>query len=142
MLVQRFREYLTRPVAPSQRNSALHVDAVRDRLNEAERRVGYCGQLVAGWQELMAIDRAAGHDVTAASDLLKKFQIDLEVAMTDKAEAEKAQAKILHDLFEGANGRPPKTDQELNDWLASPQGKAATLFAPTLADRWGSVGRS
>jgi hypothetical protein len=46
------------------------------------------------------------------------------------------------DLFEGAKGRRPKTDQELNDWLASTEGKAATAFEPTSLSRWGEIGRS
>jgi len=142
MLMQRFRAYFTRSIVPRRRNGALRADVLRDRLDEAERRVGYCGRLVAGWQELVAIDQAAGRDVTAARDVLRSFQTDLEVAMTDKAEAEKDQAKMLLDLFEGANGRLPKTDKELNEWLASPAGQAATLFAPASLDRWGNVGRS
>ena len=43
----------------------------------------------------------------------------------------KAEAQRLCDLFEGAKGRRPKTDQELNEWLASPEGKAATAFEST-----------
>jgi CRP/FNR family transcriptional regulator, nitrogen fixation regulation protein len=32
------------------------------------------------------------------------------------------------DLFEGITGRHPKSEQELSDWLASTEGKAATVF--------------
>ena len=45
----------------------------------------------------------------------------------------KAEAQRLRDLFEGAKGRRPKTDQELNEWLASPEVKAATAFESTVA---------
>jgi len=55
-------------------------------------------------------------------------------------ETEKAQR--LLDLFEGAKGRLPKTDQELDEWLASSEGKAATAFELTSVSRWGEVGRS
>jgi hypothetical protein len=46
----------------------------------------------------------------------------------------KAEAQRLRDLFEGAKGRRPKTDQELN--------KAATAFESTSLSRWGESGRS
>jgi hypothetical protein len=39
-------------------------------------------------------------------------------------------------------GRQPRSDQELNDWLASPEGKQATMFEPTSLSRWGETGRS
>ena len=51
-------------------------------------------------------------------------------------------AQRLIDLFEGAKGRRPKTDRELEEWLASPEGKAATAFELTSVSRWGETGRS
>jgi hypothetical protein len=57
-------------------------------------------------------------------------------------EDKKAQVQRLRDLFEGAKGRQPETDQELQDWLASPEGKAATAFEMTSLSRWGETGRS
>ena len=62
--------------------------------------------------------------------------------MNDQEEDKRAQAQRLMDLFEGAKGRRPETDQELNDWLASTEGKAATAFEPTSLSRWGEIGRS
>ena len=59
-----------------------------------------------------------------------------------KDEAEKAQAKMLRDIFEGIKGHPPKSDQELNEWLATDEGKEATYFEPAAASRWGEIGRS
>ena len=50
--------------------------------------------------------------------------------------------KKLGDFFEGVKGRRPETDQELNEWLASPEGKAATLFELTSDARWGERARS
>ncbi len=38
------------------------------------------------------------------------------------------QAEKLLDLFEDANGRPPKSTDELAWWVASPAGKAATAY--------------
>jgi hypothetical protein len=64
-----------------------------------------------------------------------------EVAMSDKNEAEDVRAHLLA-LFEGAVGRRPSTDQELDEWLASPQGRTATMFEPTSLSRWGEAGRS
>ena len=60
--------------------------------------------------------------------------------MSEKEERDKDQR--LLDLFEGAKGRRPKTDQELDEWLASPEGKAATAFELTSASPWGDTGRS
>jgi hypothetical protein len=62
--------------------------------------------------------------------------------VSEQEEQKKAQAQRLLDLFEGAKGRRPETDQELSDWLASPEGKAATAFEPTSLSRWGETGRS
>jgi hypothetical protein len=56
--------------------------------------------------------------------------------------SEKEERKRLLDLFEGAKGRPPKTDQELDEWLASPEGKTATAFEVTSLSRWGETGRA
>ena len=60
----------------------------------------------------------------------------------EKEKAEKTQAQILRDAFEGMKGRQPGSDQELNDWLATPEGKQATMFEPTFLWRWGEIGRS
>lgn len=49
----------------------------------------------------------------------------------DKADAEAyrlRQAQKLLELFEGANGRPAKTMDELTQWCMSPAGKAATAY--------------
>jgi CRP-like cAMP-binding protein len=40
------------------------------------------------------------------------------------------------ELFEGVNGRQPKTEKELQEWLVSAEGKAATLFNLTSLSRW------
>jgi hypothetical protein len=64
------------------------------------------------------------------------------VATSEKEEAEIPQVRTPHDIFEGINGRRPKSDQELNEWLASPDGKAAMAFEPTSLSRWGETGRS
>jgi hypothetical protein len=65
-----------------------------------------------------------------------------EVQAMSEEEEKKAQTQRLRDLFEGTKGRRPQTDQELEDWLASPEGKAATAFEPTSLSRWGGTGRS
>jgi CRP/FNR family transcriptional regulator, nitrogen fixation regulation protein len=41
----------------------------------------------------------------------------------------------LAELFEGVKGRRPKTEEELREWLASLEGKAATLFGLTSLSR-------
>jgi hypothetical protein len=62
--------------------------------------------------------------------------------VNDQEEQKRAEAQRLLELFEGAKGRRPETDQELKDWLASPEGKAATGFELTSFSRWGESGRS
>jgi hypothetical protein len=62
--------------------------------------------------------------------------------MSDKQEAERAVAQRLLYIFEGVRGRVPQNDQELHEWLASPEGQAATAFEPTLLSPWGEIGRS
>lgn len=41
------------------------------------------------------------------------------------------------ELFEGIKARPPKTEEELQEWLVSPEGRAATLFNLTSLPPWG-----
>jgi CRP/FNR family nitrogen fixation transcriptional regulator len=48
----------------------------------------------------------------------------------------------LVELFDGVKGRRPKTEEELQEWLVSPAGKAATLFNLTSLSRWGEMTRS
>jgi len=64
------------------------------------------------------------------------------VATSEKEEAEAPQALTPHDIFEGIKGRRPKSDRELNEWLATDEGKAATIFEPISLSRWGETGRS
>jgi CRP/FNR family transcriptional regulator, nitrogen fixation regulation protein len=50
------------------------------------------------------------------------------VVLRNRSANGKAKINQLIGLFEGTNGRRPKTEGELEDWLGSPEGKAATLF--------------
>jgi len=118
------------------------LDALNERLENAKRRVAICERLVAGWREVIESEQASSHDVTVARDLFRTFENGLEVAMSDREEVEKSLAQRLLDIFEGIRGRLPKNDQELHQWLASPEGKAATAFEPASASWWGEVGRS
>jgi hypothetical protein len=61
---------------------------------------------------------------------------------TEKEKAKKTQTQMLRNAFEGMKGRQPRSDQELKEWLASPEGKQATMFEPTSVSRWGESGRS
>jgi hypothetical protein len=54
----------------------------------------------------------------------------------------KTQAQFLRDAFEGIKGRQPTSDDELNQWLATDEGKAATMFDDTTLSPWGDRGRS
>jgi hypothetical protein len=62
--------------------------------------------------------------------------------MTKQKKAEKTQTQILRDAFEGMKGRQPKSDEELNEWLTTDEGKEATIFESTSASRWGQIGRA
>jgi len=62
--------------------------------------------------------------------------------MSEKEKAAKSEIQILRDAFEGMKGRQPKSDQELTEWLATDEGKQATMFEPTLASRWGEIGHA
>jgi ligand-binding sensor domain-containing protein len=44
--------------------------------------------------------------------------------MSDKETAAKTRAQFLRDAFEGIKGRQSKSDDELNLWLATDEGKA------------------
>jgi CRP/FNR family transcriptional regulator, nitrogen fixation regulation protein len=48
----------------------------------------------------------------------------------------------LVELYEEVKGQPPKTEDELHEWLVSPEGKAATLLDFTSLSRWGERARS
>ena len=50
--------------------------------------------------------------------------------MSEEKKAEKTQVQILSDAFEGMKGRRPKSDQELTEWLATDEGKQATISSP------------
>jgi hypothetical protein len=116
------------------------LNALRARLEYANRRAAESERLITGWREIMETEQAAGHDVSVARDLLKTFESGLELAMSDKEQAARALGQRLLELFEGVRGRLPKNDQELQEWLASPEGKAATAFEPTSVSRWDEIG--
>jgi hypothetical protein len=119
----------SRPVhAPYQSNG---VDALRVRLEAAKGRVAESERLVAGWKDIVESEQAAGRDVSVGRDLLNNFQTRLEAAMSHQEQAENDLARRLLDLFEVVKGRLPANDQELHEWLASFEGKAATAFEPT-----------
>ena len=64
------------------------------------------------------------------------------IAMSEKEKSEKTQAQILRDAFEGMKGRQPRSDRELNEWLATDEGKEATIFEATSLSTWGDKTRS
>jgi hypothetical protein len=64
------------------------------------------------------------------------------VIVSEETKAEKTQVQILRDAFEGMKGRQPKSEGELNEWLATDEGKLATMFEPTLMSRWGETGHA
>ncbi|MGA8395496.1 MAG: hypothetical protein WB752_07595 [Pseudolabrys sp.] len=61
--------------------------------------------------------------------------------MSEKEKA-KSEAQILRDAFEGMKGLQPRSDQELKEWLATDEGKEATMFESTSLSRFGETGRA
>ena len=72
----------------------------------------------------------------------ESLQRPRSVTVSEEKKTEKTQAPILSDAFEGMKGRQPKSDQELKEWLATDEGKQATMFEPTLMSRWGETGHA
>lgn len=62
--------------------------------------------------------------------------------MREKEPVEKTRSQFLRDAFEGIKGRQPASDDELKKWLATDEGKEATLFDDTTLSPWGERGRS
>lgn len=63
--------------------------------------------------------------------------------MSEKNEkTAKTRPQFLRDAFEGIKGRQPRSENELNQWLASDEGKMATMFDDTSLSPWGERGRS
>jgi hypothetical protein len=104
---------------------------LRDRLEKADERVAQSKWLIDGWHDLTQRLEAAGRDVSVSREMLNDFHKDLEAAVRAKENAEKALERKLRGIFVGVNRRPPETDAELKEWLASPEGKAATAFEAT-----------
>ena len=72
----------------------------------------------------------------------EKKKTEKKKTMSEEKKTERTEAQILSDAFEGMKGRQPKSDQELNEWLATDEGKQATMFEPTLMSRWVEIGHS
>ena len=102
----------------------------RNRLEQANRRVAECEGLVSGWRGVLHRQEAEGKDDDVGRQMLKIFGDDLEAAIIEQGHAEKLVNKRVRDFFMGAKGRLPYTDDELDAWLASAEGKAAMAFEP------------
>jgi len=62
--------------------------------------------------------------------------------MSEKEKTERSEIQILRDTFEGMKGRQPKSDNELKEWLATDEGKEATMFESTSFSRFGEAGHA
>jgi hypothetical protein len=62
--------------------------------------------------------------------------------MSEKEKVAKSEIQILRDAFEGIKGHQPKSEQELKEWLATDEGKGATLFESTSFSRFGDTGHA
>jgi hypothetical protein len=87
----------------------------------------------------------AGSNLIKVKVLLARVRLRVDRARRSGHEQQRGRrekSRCLIDLFEGAKGRRPKTDRELEEWLTSAEGKAATAFESTSISRWGETGRS
>ena len=62
--------------------------------------------------------------------------------MSKRGKSAKTEVQILRDAFEGMKGRQPKSDQELKEWLATDEGKEATMFESSAFLRFGETGHA
>ena len=62
--------------------------------------------------------------------------------MSAQERAAKSEIQILRDAFEGMKGHQPNSDRELKEWLATDEGKAATMFETTSFSRFGETGHA
>ena len=62
--------------------------------------------------------------------------------MSEEVKTAKNEVQILRDAFEGMKGRQPKSDQELKEWLATDEGKEATMFKSASFSRFGETGHA
>jgi hypothetical protein len=106
------------------------LDVLRARLHKANERVAQCQRIASGWREITNGNQTESVAGTGSADLLEEFQKDLRDALMDRERANTALTARLCRHFAGVHGRPPNTDHELEAWLASPEGKAATAFEP------------
>jgi CRP/FNR family transcriptional regulator, nitrogen fixation regulation protein len=76
-------------------------------------------------------------------DLQRRGAIDVDgrhsIVLRDQIASAKGGSSL--DIFDAVKGRTPKTEQELDEWLSSLEGKAATLFKLTPLSRWGDRAR-
>ena len=59
--------------------------------------------------------------------------------MSEQKNPEKTPAEVQRNVFQALNGRQPKSDQELNEWLATDEGKEAEA---SLISRFAEIGQS
>ena len=62
--------------------------------------------------------------------------------MSGQEKAAKSELQFLRDAFEGMKGRQPKSDQELKEWLATDEGKEATMFESTSFSLFDETGHA
>ena len=59
--------------------------------------------------------------------------------MSDKDKERNMALARLRDVFQGVKGRQPTSDAELKKWLATAEGKQATVFESTEVFMWGEM---
>ena len=73
----------------------------------------------------------------------RRFLIEVDHHVNERKKSDKkTQAEVQREIFEGLKGHQPKSDQELNEWLATDEGKNATTLKTTEFSFWGDRARS
>ena len=62
--------------------------------------------------------------------------------MSEIEKTKRSEIQVLRDAFEGLRGRQPKSENELKEWLATDEGKEATMFESTSFSRFGETGHA
>lgn len=61
------------------------------------------------------------------------------IAVSNTAKDRETTLQRLRDVFQGVTGRQPQSDAELKQWLATAEGKQATIFESTELFMWGEM---
>ena len=153
-LTSREAEVADRLLSLTARELARKQDLVLLLSRSAEHRVIYflieMSQRISPKEDLIALPMSRQHigdylGLTIEtvsrilSDLERRGAIEIEGRRRIVLRNQYTNGRSVNalDLFEGVTGRRLRSEQELSDWLLTPEGKSATIFKLTSFSRWG-----